>query len=267
MASKKSAVVAPKETGIITTHPYKDVSMTFDVSRHLFSVGGPFIQKKFKTLDHRPKSVTGFTKAVDKSFALMSWQERITKEHLLMKLKSKVVITEDIVIEATGLHRVRKQEAATAGTIAHKWAEDFAKGLNPPMPEDEKVKNAVLAFLKWLDEEKFKIKIGEKHLYSKKYDYAGIADAVATRKGKTALIDYKTSSGIYDEMMFQVSAYANALDEMGIKVDERWIVRFDKESGDFFPVPCTNQKADFDAFLGCRAIVLRQEEIKKEKGF
>lgn len=260
MASKKNTInkkaLIDPEQSVITTKPYKDVVLQFNVPRHMFTANGKPV-----------KSVTYFTKSIDKSFALMSWQERITKEHLLMKLKAKVIITEDVVIEAVSLHRVRKQEAASLGTQIHKWAEDFAAGLNPPMPEDERVRNGVLAFLKWIDTEKFKIKFGEKHIYSKKYDYAGIADAVATRKGKTVLIDYKTSSGVYDEMRFQVSAYANALDEMGIKIDERWIVRFDKETGDFFPILCEDQKADFTAFLGCRAIVMRQEQLKKEKGF
>lgn len=241
------------EKKIIITHPYKGIVLKFDEVRHRFwanEVGVP--------------SVTHFTGVVDKSRPLMIWQERLTREGLLERWrKSGGVLTEKDILECVAIHRVKKEQAATSGTAAHAWAEDFAKGLNPEMPTDEKVANAVMAFLKWIDEEKFKITMPEKHLYSKKYKFAGIADAIAKRKGKLALIDYKTSSGVYDEMYFQTAAYQQMLIEMGIKIVERWIVRFDKETGEFHPTLCPDFVGDFRGFLGCRQVVLQQEKMKK----
>lgn len=240
-----------KSNDTIKSKPYPDVTLEFNIPKHFFLANGD-----------RVDSVTKYTGVVDKSRALMSWQEKLSREELLKRFRENGNLSEKDVIEATSLHRVRKEQAASLGTMAHDWCEHYALGEKQDLPSDPNVKNAVLAFLQWIEAEKFKIKMPEKHTYSKKYKYAGIADAVAMRNKKLALIDYKTSKGIYDEFRFQTAAYQNNLMEMGIDIEERWIVQFDKETGDFHPHLLDDFKKDFAAFLGCRAIVLRQNELK-----
>ena len=243
---------------LIKTKPYKDITLEFDTSRHMFFANG-----------EKLPSVTHFTGIIDKSRPRMFWQEKLKREDLISKWKrSEGRLTLQDITESTALHRVRKEEAASIGTLAHDWAENFSKGIKQPMPTIKEVKNAVLGFLKWIEEEGFKLtpKGSERHILSKKYWYAGIVDAEGTRKEKLAVIDYKTSSGIYEEMMFQTAGYQQALQEMtGKKYDERWIVRFDKKTGDFEPYLCGPFEKDIKGFLGCREIVLRIDEIKNQK--
>lgn len=236
----------------ITTKPYKDVTLQFEVGRHIFTANG-----------QKVPSVTSFTGIIDKSRALLGWAEKLSVAELNRRLRESGTLTEKDILEACAIHKVKKEQAATIGTEAHAWAEAYSKGKNPPMPQNEAVANAVRGFLQWVDSEKFKIITSERHIYSKKYGYAGIVDAEGKRKGKLAIIDYKTSSGIYHEMLFQTAGYQQALQEMtGKEYDERWIVRFDKVTGEFQPYLAENFEKDIKAFLGCRAIVMRQKEIK-----
>lgn len=66
--------------------------------------------------------------------------------------------------------------------------------------------------------------VGHKHLY------AGTLDAVGTLDGIPTVFDWKTSSGIKDDMALQLSAYGNAYEEMtGTKVTRGLIVLVSKD--------------------------------------
>jgi ATP-dependent exoDNAse (exonuclease V) beta subunit len=237
---------------MIRTKPYPSVTLEFDENRHQFFVNGDPVS-----------SVTSFTKIIDKSAPLMAWQERLTREALLEHLASGREFTAEAIREIAGLHRTRKQEAASLGTLVHDWAENFAKGIKQPMPEDPKLLNGVTAFLRWVDDTGFKFTKAEHYVYSKKYGYAGIIDAWGKTRRKLATVDYKTGSGVYPEMRFQAAGYQQALQEMlRKKIDERWIVRFDKETGEFHPTLCEDFKADFEAFRACIAISERLGALK-----
>ena len=182
-----------------------------------------------------------------------------------MSISGRNIVAEDIEMGAQQ-HRIKKEKAATTGTIVHEYAEHFSLGLKPEIPTDEQARNGVLAFLKWIEAEGLKIQNPEQLVYSKQWDYAGIADAEATKDGKLYLLDYKTSKGIYNEMRFQVSAYMNALNEMKKgKYEGYYILKFGKEDGNFetLYVPATEAKKDFKAFIGCLAIRRRENELPK----
>ena len=145
----------------------------------------------------------------------------------------------------------------------HKYAEEFAKGKKPKMPDDENAKNGVLGFLRWIEDAGLELKYPEKHVYSKKYDYAGIVDVDARRKKKLVVVEYKTSNGIYDEHRYQAAAQQQALEEMtGKKYDERWLAHFDKNTGEFRAILLDEFEKDMKAFLGCIAIRNRAEDLK-----
>ncbi len=242
-----------------TIEPYKGITLEFEETRHRFTriIGG---------IRTPVPGVTSITGLIDKSRILMGWQERITREDLIAELDKNLPITVEVIKRATSLHRTRKEAAATAGTMVHEFAEHFSLGLKPEMPENEQARNGCLAFLKWVESEKIKLSNPEQLVYSKKNDYAGIADSDGKRGQKLFLLDYKTSKGIYPEMRIQTSAYREALEEMKkIKYEGIWILRFDKESGDFEPVYIERKesKKDFEAFLGLLPAKRRLKELDK----
>ena len=136
-----------------------------------------------------------------------------------------------------------RDKAGTKGSDVHKMIDRhcMGKGLsdsawkNPYMQGYKKFRNTVaLVAIE-----------SEKVVYSEKFGYAGTADLIAEMAdGRKMLLDWKTSSGIYDNYFIQLSAYKNAYEEMtGEKLDGIAVVRFDengnfeyREGEDIFPV-------------------------------
>lgn len=130
-------------------------------------------------------------------------------------------------------------EAASIGTIAHYMIECALKGKDPdlsayPQADIDKAENAYLAYLEWADGNEITPILVEHKFVSPIYKFGGTVDLVATlRGGEKALIDLKTSKGIYPDMRVQVAAYAYGLLETGNPVDTCHILRIDKETGQF----------------------------------
>jgi len=206
-------------------------------------------------------SVTGITGVVDKSGPLMYWAINLMRDYLIPRVNGG--ITEEDVLEASKQHRIFKKKAADIGTQIHEWVSNWILGKKPKMPDDEKVVNGITAFLKFQKEHKIKWLESEKIVYSRKYHYAGILDAIGKIGKELILIDFKSSNGIYDEMRFQVAAYQIAYEEETKKnIDKRIIARFGKETGEFEAIELDNDEADKKAFLACLQLKNRLKELK-----
>jgi len=84
-------------------------------------------------------------------------------------------------------------------------------------------------FTKWLNDYKFKSLELEMSLHSNKYGYAGTADAVGYINDSLVILDWKTSTNLYLENLLQVSAYANAYEEMtGKTINSAGVLRLEK---------------------------------------
>lgn len=173
---------------------------------------------------------------------------------------------EDILYFAKGAHNRKKEQAADKGTEAHGWFETYVKsGIEPALPADPAVLNAVNRFREWRDEVKVEWVSSELVVGSRKHKFAGKLDAIAVINGRTALADFKTSNGIFPEYYVQTAGYQLALEEMGLAkiltalglppMEDRWILRFPKAGNDFEArlVP-TTFAADKKAFLCARGI-------------
>ena len=227
--------------------------ITFDENRHIFYDGE----------GNKLLSVTAATGVIDKSGALMGWAVKMMGLYLLdQKLKGNKIITEGLINEAKREYRRLKTEAADIGTEIHEWVSDWILKKNPEMPSDEKVVNGIMAFLKFQKEHKFKWIESERYIFSKKYRYAGILDSIAKEGNKLILVDFKSSNGIYDSMRFQVSGYKIAWEEeTGKKIDERMILRFGKNDGEFEIKRLDNDAKDKKAFLNCLNLKKRLKEL------
>lgn len=219
---------------------------------------------KFQGEKKRLISVTACTGIIDKSGPLMYWAVNLAKAHLLDNLNNGDGVDELVIEEACRQHQLRKEKAATIGSLVHDWAEKYINKEKPAMPKNKNVLNGVIAFLKWVEYHKVKFIASEQMVYSRRKDYVGLFDALVKIKGKLCLIDFKTSKGIYPEYRFQLAGYRYAYEEEhGKVIDKNIIAHFDKETGEFQTVVCEDYEKDVKAFLGCLEIKKRLKQIDK----
>ena len=134
-------------------------------------------------------------------------------------------------------------ESGNIGTAVHefiKW--DLTERKDEEVAVSLNMRQSVHNYLSFKKKYKLKPVLTEQTVYSLKYGYAGQLDLVAWvtdgKEDKLVLLDWKTSSGIYEDYQLQLEAYNNALREFkGLffkgKVsklpDELWVVRLDRE--------------------------------------
>jgi len=157
------------------------------------------------------------------------------------------------------------RRAADAGTAVHDmiqlWLDD------KPMPKDilleyeidheqaEWAESAFKAFCDWDKQNKFEILESEISIINEEYLFAGTPDAIASKNGRTILLDWKTSSKIYDDHLVQAAAYAFLYQqEYGEPIDEIRIVRFDKKTSKYEERIVSDWAKYLDVFLQMRKL-------------
>jgi CRISPR/Cas system-associated exonuclease Cas4 (RecB family) len=126
------------------------------------------------------------------------------------------------------------------------------------------------AFLNWREHvakrANLKVEESEVAIFSSKYGYAGTMDALVTMlkagTGRGAsqerclvVLDWKTSNYMRVEYAWQVAAYVRAYEEMtGQKIEDAFLVRLEKESGDFEVRRIRDIESAFQGFLACLAV-------------
>lgn len=85
-------------------------------------------------------------------------------------------------------------------------------------------------FLPWVKENNFKSIFSEKEFVSENNKFGGIVDAYGEVNGKKTLIDFKTSSQIYDEHLIQLVSYWHLLEENGIEVEQAMIINLKRDT-------------------------------------
>lgn len=241
-------------------------------------------------------SVTGILGMYDKSGALIPWAVELSVNFLRDKFLKKVAFSEDDFLDAEEQHTIKKKEASDIGTTVHEWIEKHIKGEKPGMPETKEAQIGVNAFLDWITDNKVKFLSTERAVYSRKHDFIGKMDIEAKVNGKLALIDIKTSNGIYNTYNMQTAAYVMAdQEESGRKYHGRWIIRLAKETekeynarmakknanrhrkgkdpidyppyqvfeAKFLDDTAGNMERDFEAFLACKILF----KFEKDTGF
>lgn len=139
-------------------------------------------------------------------------------------------------------YRETVKDAATAGTLAHAMAEADIKKVEfvvPALAEPEqllKARSAFSAYLTWKEMTKLELLESEVPYVSEEHRFGGTLDGIARVGGKAALVDFKTSNGLYPDHILQTSAYLHLWEhnhpgntlEGGVH-----ILRFSKDRGHF----------------------------------
>lgn len=245
-----------------------EIELVFDDVKHTYEANGKIVY-----------GVTSVTGVLDKP-ALMYWSANMGAEFADKALVPGMVIDElnkpAIIDGIKTAFRKKSKEAADIGTAVHAYLEAYLNaGINkqplPAMPVNPLIRKEIEAFLAWTKENDVKFIASERKVYSKKYGYAGTLDALGYVNGELAIIDFKTSSGIYDDMFVQTSAYANAVNEEDkTEITKTYIVRVPKDGSEFEVQVDEDMDINFKSFLGClenykRKMYLKGKEIEAYK--
>ncbi len=105
-----------------------------------------------------------------------------------------------------------RDEKADIGTLAHKMILDYFKKQETDTSEYSKVQidqaeNSMLSFWAWEKQHKVEPLVIEEPFVSDIHKFGGTCDFFGKVDGEFELLDFKTGSGIYKEMWYQVSGY------------------------------------------------------------
>lgn len=212
--------------------------LSFDSENHFYKWAGKPVP-----------GVTTILRVIDKP-AILGWSKKVMRDYWLSACRSGRTDFDAIYKESWTADKKISKEAADIGSNVHAYAEAALKNL--PLPElvTDQAKLGAEAFHKWMDAHNVQVLASERMVFSKQFYYAGTCDLIAKIDGALCVGDFKTSSGIYPEMRMQTAAYQHALqEEKGMKFDKRWIIRFDKKTGEFEAKSFYAFDLDFGGFL------------------
>jgi hypothetical protein len=202
--------------------------ITFNEKSHRYKVNGK----------HKP-SVTTILNMIHKE-KLEIWKRKqgiIYIGNHLKELAAEDMTEEkagDILKAAKEEHKRISDEAAGIGTLVHEAIQAFFSGRQFDLEKlDKQAATAFNAFLNYANEHNFKCEATEVKVYHPEVGYCGTVDAVGTMDCEKVLMDWKTGSGIYPEASLQVAAYVMACEETVEEIKKAYIVRFDKQTGEF----------------------------------
>ncbi len=227
----------------------ESVDLEFNEAKHQYSHNGEFV----------PAVTSVLSTTIAKQQFLMPWAVKMGAEWF--KDNSEAFSQAEISIEdmVNGIKRAYKKRSVGAinvGRAVHEWCEQailwkLGNAEVPSMPSDEQAANAINAFRDWIKQNEVEWLAAEQRVYSRTHNYAGTVDAVARVNGEFTVIDFKTSTRIYEEYYLQVAAYSKCVEDIyGEPVDAAYILRFDKDSGKFDADKSDNIDVDFITFCG-----------------
>lgn len=237
------------------------LQLNFDPGKHIYTVG-----------NEKVESITGILKIISKP-ALIYWAVGLAGDHVRANLTPGVALDElgieNLVEGLKKAHRNISTNAATTGTMIHDWISKHLKGQNPPLPVNEKIKNACQAFLRFEEEHKIQVIDSERKVFSKKLNVAGTCDFYGTYEGEPVVADIKTGSAIYPEAILQTAGYDICLNEEdGTEFKYHLVINCSKDGVLTYHLSdkVEENKKGFRAAVDlCRAITDATKQLKESK--
>lgn len=159
-------------------------------------------------------------------------------------------------------------EKAAIGTLAHQMIASYLRGEETDTSEYSKVQidqaeNAVLSFFEWEKTHHIEPVLVEEPMISEVFRFGGTIDCLGHINGELCLIDFKTSRGIFPEMMIQLAAYRQLLVEHGYKVGQTTILRIGRTDDEGFEDRLVNElDKRWQIFLHALEIYRLQKEVR-----
>ena len=137
---------------------------------------------------------------------------------------------------ASAEHRREKDRTADIGTRVHRWVELDMKGHVQDVPKD--LERPIGAYRRWRQTQGIAGIVALETMIYHPAGFAGTIDAVLRLSdGRVAVVDFKTSAGIYESHVLQIGAYAAGWQNVhGDPVEVGWAVRFGRDDGRMQPV-------------------------------
>ncbi len=130
-------------------------------------------------------------------------------------------------------------ELAAIGTLAHHLIECHLTAGSPDIsgytPDQVSLaENAVASFHAWARGKAVETRQTEWPLVSEAHRYGGTLDWYGLVDGVLSVIDFKTSSAIYDDHCYQLAGYHQLLTENGYEVAEARVLQVGRTEGEEF---------------------------------
>ena len=162
-----------------------------------------------------------------------------------------------------------RDEMADIGTLAHYLIMCHLTGQTPDTADYspnqlEMAENATLSYYEWEKGHDIEPILVEAALVSPQYGYGGTVDLYAAVDGVPTLVDFKTGKAIYPEMVYQLAAYKQLLQEHGYEVGPARILRIGRDADEGFEEKVvTGLERQWAIFNHCLGIYNLQKAIKK----
>lgn len=230
-------------------------------------------------LDGKPvKGVTTLISGGLPKPQLMYWSAKMVAEFVAdnpdaIEVMRSTMGRESMVAALKGVPWDKRDEAAARGTDIHALADRIINGEAVDVPEA--VAGAVQGYVDWLDAWKVEPIITERPCASRQWWYAGTFDAVlrfgrGELAGRTALLDWKTSKGVYGDTSMQLEAYARSefyLDDHGSEqpipeVDLTGVVHITPTGTDLYIT--RDREAAWKTFTHVQFVAKRTDDLKTQ---
>lgn len=228
-------------------------------------------------------SVSKICGLIDKSEQLKQWAANEAVSYI-----EKNGMEDTALNNARTAYKLKSNTALDVGSSVHHAAEKYLlSGKTIAHNEPQAVKNGFTAFKNWADAHKPKILETEMTVYHPQLLYAGTYDLLCEIDGVLTMVDYKTSSDIWDTYWLQLAAYVRAREaisgEIEIKgrngeykiklspmehgsIKQIAVLRLDKETGEYdFKIDKVPLWRRFKAFRGALDIFYNLKNTRRLK--
>jgi len=145
-------------------------------------------------------------------------------------------------------------DKAEIGSLAHEMVLNYFKQEETDLSDYSpkvvaQAKNSFKSFQKFIEGKDIKVKGVEMQMVSEKYKYGGTCDLFAEVDGVLTLIDWKTGSGIFKTMGFQLAAYSTLIQEnFNLKPVTMMIVRIPRSNDEEFETKSFDYEKNWEIF-------------------
>ena len=159
---------------------------------------------------------------------------------------------------------------AGVGTLAHHlilchYEETLADTSDYSENQIDMAHNSLASFISWEQHHTIKPILIETPLVSETLKYGGTPDLYCELDGVLTLLDFKTGKALYTEVMYQLAAYRNLLQDAGNRVDQCIALRIGRTEDEGFEMKIgSDMDTAFSIFQNCLELYYLIRDYKKE---